>query len=55
MTVRVRKARRSSRVACGHYVNRGQLIASNDTGWICIDCALATIRAAYDVPTQRGT
>jgi hypothetical protein len=55
MTVRVRKARRTSRLACGHHVQRGQLIASPGRGrWVCIGCQLAAIRAANDVPARQG-
>lgn len=38
--VRVRKARRASVLACGHYVLVGALIVCRDGRWICIDCAL---------------
>jgi hypothetical protein len=54
VTVRVRKARRTSRLACGHHVQRGQLIASRDRAWICIGCAIAAIRAANDHPAPGG-
>jgi hypothetical protein len=41
MTVRVRKARRSSVLACGCHVHRGQQIASRDHGpWTCLPCHL---------------
>lgn len=39
--VRVRKARRASRLSCGHYVLAGHQIGRRDGGWICIECALA--------------
>ena len=43
------KARKSSRVACGHYVLQGQKIHSRGQGWrtrwICEPCALAEIPA----------
>jgi hypothetical protein len=42
---RVMKARRSSAVACGHYVLAGQLIVNRGGGWRCLECALAEIRA----------
>jgi hypothetical protein len=42
---RVRKARRSSRLACGHYVLTGQLIVNRGEAWICLDCAILAIRA----------
>jgi len=38
------KARRSSRVACGCYVLRGELIVNRGGGWRCLDCALAAIK-----------
>lgn len=43
MTVaRYMKARWSSRVACGHYVLRGQMIHTRDGAtWICEPCQLA--------------
>jgi hypothetical protein len=44
--IRVRKARRASRLTCGHHVLTGQLIASRDgRTWICINCQLAAIRS----------
>ena len=42
--VRVRKARRSSRVACGHHVITGQVIVRRGGRWICLRCALAAVR-----------
>jgi hypothetical protein len=42
---RVRKARRSSVVACGHHVTRGNLIVGRAGRWSCLDCALTEIRA----------
>jgi len=44
VTARVRKARRSSLLCCGHHVTIGQQIVNRGGGWICIACALATIR-----------
>ena len=44
--VRVMKARRSSRVGCGHYVLRGELIVHRDSRWVCLPCALDAIRGA---------
>jgi Protein of unknown function (DUF3631) len=41
---RVRKARKSSRVACGHYVLVGQVIVRRGGRWACLPCALAAIR-----------
>lgn len=43
---RVRKARRSSRVACGHHVMVGQVIVRRDGRWTCLPCALAAIKAS---------
>ena len=43
---RVRKARKSSRVACGHYVLVGQVIVRRGGRWACLECALAAVRAA---------
>jgi len=41
---RVRKARRSSKLSCGHYALTGQLIVSRDRGpWTCLPCALAAL------------
>ena len=40
---RVRKARRSSAVACGHYVLTGQVIVKRGARWICLPCALDAI------------
>jgi len=48
---RVRKARRSSRVACGHYVTAGQVIVRRGGRWACLPCALAAIK---DHPAQGG-
>ena len=42
---RCMKARKSSRVSCGCYVLRGQLIVNRGHGWVCWLCALAEIRA----------
>ena len=41
---RVRKARRSSVVACRHYVLVGQVIVRRGGRWICLPCALTAIR-----------
>jgi hypothetical protein len=48
---RVRKAGRSSRVACGHWVNVGNVIVRRGGRWTCLQCALA-IGAT---PRQRET
>jgi hypothetical protein len=46
VTARVRKARRASVLACGHYVMAGQRIVSRDHGrWVCLDCALGRFPA----------
>jgi hypothetical protein len=55
MTVRAMKARKSSRLACGCYVQRGHLIARQGDGWICVEHAIAAIRAAQSVrPATRA-
>jgi hypothetical protein len=43
--VRVMKARRSSRLACGHYVLAGMQIVRAGSRWTCLPCALAATRA----------
>jgi hypothetical protein len=49
--VRVRKARRSGIVGCGHWVAQGAQIVSKSRGpWRCMTCALTTVRAARTVP-----
>jgi hypothetical protein len=47
---RVRKARRSSVVACRHYVLVGQVIVRRGGRWIGLPCALATIRTTAGSP-----
>jgi hypothetical protein len=50
------KARRSSVVACGHYVLTGQLIVNRGGGWACLDCALAAIKtSAGSTPAAEPT
>jgi hypothetical protein len=49
---RVRKARKSSRLACGHWVITGNLIVSHGQEWICLDCALARIRERQPQETR---
>jgi hypothetical protein len=39
----VRKARRSSTVACGHYVTVGHVIVRRAGRWECLECVLAQI------------
>ena len=41
---RVRKARRSSKVACGHYVLVGHIIVRRAGRWTCLECAIAGIK-----------
>ena len=41
----VRKARRSSRVACGCYILTGSVIVKRRGQWSCLPCALRAIRA----------
>jgi hypothetical protein len=43
---RVRKARRSSRVSCGHHVLVGQVIVRRGQRWVCLQCALADIETS---------
>lgn len=42
----VRKARRASTLACGHTVNVGHVIAKRAGRWVCVECAVAGVRAA---------
>jgi hypothetical protein len=50
---RCMKARKSSRVGCGCYVLRGQLIVNRGgTRWICLPCAIAAI--ASERPAETG-
>jgi hypothetical protein len=48
VTVRVRKARRASRLGCGHYVLLGELIANRGEAWICLDCVILSMRRPGD-------
>jgi hypothetical protein len=50
----VRKARRSSKVSCGHYVMVGHVIVRRGGRWACLECALAAIRGTKDVPATMG-
>ena len=52
---RCMKARRSSAVACGHYVLVGQLIVNRGDGWRCLDCALAAIKTTAATRTAAPT
>lgn len=47
---RVRKARRSSRVSCGHYVLVGHIIVRRAGRWTCLECALADIKTSAGSP-----
>ena len=51
---RVRKARRSSTVACGHHVLTGQVIVRRAGRWICLGCALPGRQPTTNVPAQGG-
>ena len=53
----VRKARTSSRVACGHHVLAGQIIVRRDGKWTCLGCALAAIKTTLPPggAAQKGT
>ena len=45
MANKVRRARRSSHLSCGHYVHPGHVIVRRAARWFCLECALAAIRA----------
>jgi len=47
-----RKARRSSVVACGHYVLVGQLIVRIGGRWVCRDCAYTR---EYGIPWRSAS
>ena len=49
---RVCRARRSSKVGCGHYVLTGQTIVRRAGRWTCLACALEAIGATT---TERTT
>ena len=53
---RVREARRSSKVACGHYVLTGQVIICRGGKWACLPCALAATTGRKDgiLSRERG-
>jgi len=51
LATRVRKARRSSKVACGHYVLVGQVIVRRASKWACLSCALATRPGMVRLPS----
>jgi hypothetical protein len=46
--VRVRRARRSGPLACGHPARVGEQIVNRGDGWICATCA---VRLALDAIT----
>lgn len=48
------KARKSSRLGCGCYVLRGELITRQGERWRCLDCAILAMRAAQDHPAPSG-
>lgn len=52
-TARVRKARRSSVVACGHFVLVGATIVKRAGRWTCLPCALAAVRSTTTTGGQR--
>ncbi len=53
--VRVRKARRTGKVGCGHFVLVGQQIVRLEGGiWHCRDCALLTLKILMQTPPQPG-
>jgi hypothetical protein len=48
---RARKARYASALACGHWVNVGNLIVCRDGAtWICLDCLDCALAPARDRP-----
>lgn len=49
---RCMKARRSSTLACGHRVLRGELIVKRGGSWQCLACALAAIRTGLAGHTE---
>ena len=51
---RVRKARRSSKLDCGHWVPVGHKIARLGTRWACIECVLAAWRRIQAEPPKPG-
>lgn len=51
---RVRKARHTSRLACGHWVQVGQLIARRGGRWVCLECALAATGATTSQGQEGG-
>jgi len=57
--VRVMKARRSSRLACGHVVSIGAQIVGRGTGWrrrwICMDCHLDAVTRNRQASTEERT
>ena len=50
---RVRMARRSSRVGCGHYVTVGTVIVRRGGRWTCRDCALQDIKTRISTEGKR--
>jgi len=54
-TVRSRKARKSSRVACGCYVRPGtRIIRCPDGRWRCAQCVIASLMAEPPKPGRGG-
>lgn len=50
--VRAMRARHDSRLACGHYVVHGSLIARVDGQWICGACRLGQLRELADIMSE---
>jgi hypothetical protein len=46
----VRRARRSSTLACGHHVHPGHVIVRRGGKWTCLECALDAIRTSAASP-----
>jgi hypothetical protein len=45
---RVRRARRSSRLTCGCHVSVGHVIVRRAGRWVCLEHALAAIKASTE-------
>jgi hypothetical protein len=50
---RVRKARRTSRLHCGHWVTIGAVIVRRNGKWTCRDCALNAIGHNHKTSTEK--
>jgi hypothetical protein len=52
--VRARKARKSSRLACGHWVKTGERIIHTGQRWECVTCVLARVMTQPPRPGRGG-